>query len=893
VSLTPGTRFGPFEIVSLLGAGGMGEVYRATDTRLRRQVALKVLPTSLGEDVDRLARFLREAELLGSLNHPHIAQLYGLEESAGPVRTRALVMELVEGPTLADRIAEGPLPFDEAVAIALQIAEALELAHAQGIVHRDLKPANIKVRADGTVKVLDFGLAKALDSGASGEKNQAVSISPTMTSPAMTRAGIILGTAAYMSPEQAKGGVVDKRADVWAFGVVLWEMLTGRSLFARDSMPETLAAVLKEEPALDGVPVWLRPVLRLCLQKDPRQRLRDLGDARLLLTERPWPDAGPAVANRRSSRSPAIALVAAAVVAALVAGLSVWALTRPAVPGLLQLAVAHPPPETIGGNDFDDNMAISPDGRFIAYVTGSPAANDNTQRLYARALDQRTPVLLSTGARTPFFSPDGQWVGFVEDNQRLSRVAVGGGQPVAIGGNANATRGASWGDDNAIVFATSDLGTGLMRVSAADGTVSVLTRPDVAKGEVDHVFPDVLPQGKGVLFTISGLNPLVDSRIAVFDPRSRTYKTLVQGGSHPRFVAPEYLVFGAAGSLRAVPFDLERLEVRGTPAVVLDRVAMRPSGAVPFGVASNGTLAYFDDSRIVQNRTLVWLDVQGRVDPIALEPRPYSSPAVSPDGSRVAVTIETASNESDIWVWSATTRTFSRLTFEAGVEQRPLFTLDGRRIVYEAQRSGANLMWRAADGTGAAEPLLDRADDAQRVRAVPRSWMRDGRLVFEEARGGGETLIGIVSPGRPSTTLLTEKSLFVTGSSVSPDGRWLAYVSNESGVSRAYVRPLPDVEGGKWQVSSRSAIETRWSSDGRTLYLLGNQELLAFKVSTAPTFATSEAHPVPGDLGGGVDVAVGPGGRLLFVKPDDAVAPPTLNIILNWAGRLSALLSAP
>jgi serine/threonine-protein kinase len=732
----------------------MGEVYRARDTRLKREAALKVLPATLTTQPERLARFQREAEVLASLNHPNIAQVYGLEEAPneGGQPIRAIAMELVEGETLAERIARGPAPLAEALAIARQIADALEAAHDRGIVHRDLKPANVKVRPDGTVKVLDFGLAKAVDD-AGGVAPAGVSQMATLaavTSPALvTSAGMILGTAAYMSPEQARGQAVDKRADIWALGVVLYELVTGRRLFDGQTVSDTLAAVLREEPAWDGIPAPCRRLLRSCLRKDPRERLRDIGDARVLLEEpSPGESAGPHPAAAAVPRwRSALTVGAVATLAALLAAGAVWYRLRPAASTPLHLSLAHPGFETVGGNDFDDNIAIAPDGRAMAYVASATTVNRNSLRLYVRAFDRRDVVLLSTSARAPFLSPDGQWVGFVENNQRLSKVPVAGGPAVPIGGRVNAPRGISWGDDDNIVYATADLATGLMRVPANGGDAVVLTKPDATKSEADHVFPDVLPGHRAVLFTITGTRGNESSQIAVLDLASGGHRVLLPGG-HPRFVAPGYVVFVRGDSLWAVRFDPDRLEVIGTPVTVLDAVQTRATGAASFAIAANGTLAYVERGAADAERQLVWLGRSGTEEPFGTDPGYYDSFALSRDGSSLAVTRRnTSGDNSDIWVWSRERRTFSRITFEPGTHESPLWTPDGRSIVYTTCRTGCSLYIRPSDGTGSAEPVLDPAEASQRVQVFANGWTPDGRLLFEELRQSGDWDVNIVSLG--------------------------------------------------------------------------------------------------------------------------------------------------
>ncbi|HJZ78481.1 MAG TPA: protein kinase [Vicinamibacterales bacterium] len=909
MALSPGAHFGAFEILAKLGEGGMGEVYRARDTKLHRDVALKILLESFASDWERMMRFEREAKTLASLNHPHIAQIYGLEQSS---TVSALVMELVEGDTLADRVARGVVPVEEAIPIASQIAKALEAAHEQGIVHRDLKPANIKVRADGTVKVLDFGLAKTTGPTASSAGSVS-GVAATITSPAlMTGAGMVLGTAAYMSPEQARGNAVDKRADIWAFGVLLWEMLTGHRPFAGDTVSDTLAAVLRDDPSWDHIPGRIQPILRRCLQKDPRQRLRDIGDVRVLLEDAlasPG-STGWSFAAARPLWRRAMPGVASVVATGLVVGGATWIAARPSPDRLVQhLSLAHPQPEVVGGNDFDDNIAVSPDGRTVAYVAAATSVNSNILRLYLRALGRREPVLLSATARAPFFSADGQWIGFVENNERLSKVPLTGGPPVAIGGRANAPRGISWGDDDRIVYATADLATGLMRISAAGGEPTMVTKADVSKGEADHVFPDVLPRGRGILFTIVGSASTPGSDVALFDSKTGTYRVLIRDGTHPKYVAPGYVVYARAGSLQAVAFDLDRLEVVGSPVPVLEGVQTRPSGAAAFGIASNGTLAYIERGVAEEDRTLAWLDRQGRETPLALQAGYYVSFALSRDGSNVALSRNSnVGNQSEIWVWSNERQTLSRVSFEPGAHEAPLWTPDGRSIAYTSCQTGCSLYLRRGDGTGSPEALLNVKDKAQRAQVFASGWTPDGRLLFEEQRLGGSWTVKSValSGSREEVTLLSDPSYREGAATVSPDGRWLAYVSNESGAPKVYVRTFPDTSAGKWQVSSDFATTPKWSTDGHQLYFVDSPRqsdpaVAVVEVQAGSTFSFSRPRrlfnlppTVRGvalmrNFSGEFDVSRD-GQRFLFVRNGEGLVRPNVNVVLNWTADLARLV---
>ena len=565
MSLNPGQSLGPYKIATLIGEGGMGQVWQATDTQLNRQVALKILPDAFAADPDRLARFKREAQILASLNHPNIAAIYGIEECEG---TRALVLELVEGPTLADRILKGPIPLDEALAIAKQITEALEAAHEAGVIHRDLKPANIKVREDGTVKVLDFGLAKALDTMSARDPSE----SPTLTA-AATQAGVIMGTAAYMSPEQARGKTVDRRADIWAFGAVLFEMLTGRRAFVGEDVSVTLAEVIKSDPDLDAlssdVPARVRHALRVCLQKDPRQRGGDVGAIRLAMEGAFETPVGareePPAASQLQVLQRPIPLAIAALVIAAIAGLAGWGLVRPALaPSSTVTRLPFIPPD---GDVIDDGLALSPDGRTLVYT----GMRDGVRQLFVRRRDHMAvrPVPGTAGATHPFFSPDGAWVGFFA-NDSIKKVALAGGAPVTLC-SVGLRRGATWGPDDTIVFA-SLADPGLMEVSTAGGEPRRLTSPEEGTG---HGWPTFVPGGEAVLYTITNLDQVGTSdpfEVAVVSPDTGDQHTLVRGTT-PAVTASGHLVFAREASLWAVPFDTDRLTVSGEPAPIVDGVA--------------------------------------------------------------------------------------------------------------------------------------------------------------------------------------------------------------------------------------------------------------------------------------------------------------------------------
>jgi Tol biopolymer transport system component len=893
MSLAPGTRLGPYEVTALIGEGGMGKVWRAHHTGLKRDDALKVLPDAFASDPERLARFQREAQVLASLNHPNIAHVYGLEQADS---VQALVMELVEGPTLADRIAQGPIPTDEAVPLAKQIAEALEAAHEQGIIHRDLKPANIKLRPDGTVKVLDFGLAKAVAPVAITGGD--VTASPTITSPAMTQMGIILGTAAYMSPEQAKGRQVDKRSDVWAFGAVLYEMLSGQRAFKGDDVSDTLAAVLRQDidwtalPA--STPVSVRRLIARCLDRDLRRRLRDIGEARIVLEDPAAPgrgDAGgvPALAPPRSLWRRAMP-IATALVGALLAAGSVWLLIRPAPPSVVRTTVTTSGLTALALSGIDRDIAITPDGSRIVYR--------GTNQLLVRALNQLEPTVLSgLGApRGPFLSPDGQWIGFF-DGTTLKKVAITGGPPVAIATlRSLAQGGATWGPDGTIIFGTSAPTTGLQRVSAAGGEPTVITKPALERGERDHRWPEFLPGGGAVLFTIVPTEGS-DPQIAVLDLQTGMSKVLIRGGSHAHYVPTGHLVYGVTGTLRAVPFDLGRLDVAGTPAPVLDGVVTTGNGAADVAVAANGSLVYVPGRDGARQRSVVSVDRQGRSSPLpGLPPDSYRDVRVSPDGGRLAL-----ATEADVWTYDVVRATLSRLTTDAASDRSPLWTPDSQRIIFRSTRARyPELFWRPADGTGRDERLLTRAKEL--IDLYPSGWSADGRqLLFTEAPSPGQCAIGQMPIERPSdANMLVTSESCDAHAAVSPNGRWMAYRSNVSGQDEIYVERYPEL-GNRQQISTGGGQVPVWSRDGRELFFPSRdgRQMLAVPVQSGSTLVAGrpqllfETAMIVSISGRPYDIA--PDGRFLIIIPGgqaDAGSGTASNLIVvqNWFEELKRLV---
>jgi eukaryotic-like serine/threonine-protein kinase len=901
MALGPGARLGPYEVTALLGEGGMGKVWRAHHGTLNRDDALKVLPDAFANDPERLSRFQREAQVLASLNHPNIAHVYGFEQADG---TKALIMELVEGPTLADRIARGPIPIHEALPIAKQIAEALEAAHEHGIVHRDLKPANIKVREDDTVKVLDFGLAKAFDREPNAIDS---SQSPTVTSPAMTRVGVILGTAAYMAPEQARGRLADRRSDVWSFGCVVYEMLTGRRAFEGADVTDVLVSVISKEPNWTilpaAIPASIRKLLRRCLEKDRKARLPDIGVVRLEIDDtlaEPTQDIATLAGRRdRSWRGPTpVAAIALTIAAA--SGLAAWRVVRPSTAAVVRLTVAPPMGEVVGTTiPSDPDVTISADGTRIVYVGSGGEAN--VQQLYVRSLDQlEVRPLQGLGTpRSPFLSPDSSWVGFF-DGTALKKVSVNGGPAVTIRDlGTTQLRGASWSDDNTIIFATAAQGTGLLRIPANGGEPEVLTRPDLQKGELDHIWPEVLPGGDAVLFTILPIvGGIENAQIAVVDLRTREPKILVAGGSNPHYVPTGHLVFGLAGTMRAVAFDIGSLEARSEPLPVVQQVVTKSMGPGNFAIAQNGTLVYIAGEAQRVGQTLVWVDRQGREQAIKAPSRAYTYPRLSPDGTKAAISV--LDQENDVWVWDFKRETLTRLTFDPGLDRMPVWTPDGRRIVFSSQRAGADdIFWQAADGTGPVERLTDSTN----TQEFPTSFAPDGtRLVFRRGTPNGASDIGMLSLGSERrVTVLMETPFAEWNAEVSPNGRWVAYQSSESGRDEIYVRPFPNVESGRWQVSTGGGTRPLWARNGRELfYLVGQGRLMSVSLQPDETFLFGNPQvvfdgpylaPQPGRT---YDVSPD-GQRFLMIKEsggDNKAVRNEIVVVLNWFQDLKRLVPA-
>jgi serine/threonine-protein kinase len=893
MALEPGSRIGPYQVTAQIGQGGMGEVYRATDTILKRSVAVKVLPEAVASDRDRLARFQREAEVLAALNHPNVAQIFGLERSDG---VTALVMELVEGRTLADRIAEGPVPVDEVLPIAKQIADALEAAHEQGIVHRDLKPANVKLRDDGAVKVLDFGLAKASDplpANASG-----LTQAPTITSPAMTQIGVILGTAAYMSPEQARGKAVDKRADIWAFGCVLYEMLTGARAFEAEDVSLTLSRVLQGEPDVGrmpaGVPPRIRQVVKLCLRKDPRERARDIHDVQMALAGEF--DAGAPVAADTLPRPwwrLAAPAVAAASLAVVVTALAAWSLWPDPVPRPVNRFAYDLPEDQAFWNVGRVIMAVSPDGRSFVYNT--------TAGLRLRAMGDLAARVISgseSNSSNPFFSADGRSIGYFRGG-RLKRIAATGGAPVVVA-EATEPYGATWAPDDTILFGGRQ---GILRVPARGGTPALVVKAGDGE-QVDS--PQLLPDGEHVLFAVTtgtGNTRWDEAQIAVQSLRT-TERTIVwQGGSAARYVPTGHLVYARQDALYAVVFDAESLAVGGAPVQIASGV-FRPdsataTGAANFGLANDGSLVYVSGTSASSSRTLALVGLNGAVAELRLDPRQYLRPRLSPDGQRLVVQAS-KDGTNVLWIYDMPgSSQIRQLTFE-GNSERPIWTPDGRRITFQSDRGGQRgLYWTPADGSGVPQQLTTAQAGAAHW---PGSWSPDGRtLVFNVVGGPDHGIWALSVADRALRKLYGSSGTVYMGTELSADGRWLAYGAGPSvDAINLYVEPFP-ATGARYQVSQHGGYWPVWSRDGRRLFYrplssVAGIALRYIEIKSDPAFAFGPEQTLPIEGFSVVsffrDYDVTPDGErlvMMFPAGRDDSSRFRFHIVQNWTEELRRL----
>ena len=884
MALTPGTRLGPHEITALLGVGGMGEVYRATDTNLKRSVAIKVLPAAVAADAERLARFQREAEVLAALNHPNIGQIHGLEKAGG---TTALVLEFVDGPTLADRIAQGAIPLDEALPIGKQIAEALEAAHDQGVIHRDLKPANIKLRPDGTVKVLDFGLAKAMDSPAASPE---APTSPTVTTPAMTEAGMILGTAAYMSPEQARGRRVDQRADIWAFGCVLYEMLTGTQAFGGATVSDTIAALLRAEPDWSllpaDTPIVVRRLLQRCLVKDARQRLPHIGSARFDLSE-PSEVLVNVAHVRRTWRASVVpwAAVAASIIAVAVMAAFVLQEPQPAAVELVRFEIDAPPGTARLGHSTGlrgpgpaaPHFAISPDGRVLTF---SAVDQDNSVQLWVRSLASVTVRRLpgTTDASFPFWSPDGRRIGFFAGGA-LKTIALDGETSSTVCGVDNG-EGGTWGPDGTILFAPRQ--GGIWRVPASGGTPVPVTRP----GDNDvHNWPSFVADGRSFLYFASAAN---GGTIRMRSLESAEEVTLLETTQRAMAVAG-HLLFVREGQLFAQPLDTRSRSLTGEPRLIVPAVAGGlGSSRAAFHASNTGVLVFRTGFGRAASR-LVWWSRTGAQIGVVDQGRDFGALALAPDGSRAVVQINDASDPvrvtADLWTYDLSSGVRTRFTSDPGYTWGPAWSPDGQSIAYSVSTSfnepAQPSVW--IKSAGGAEPARKLADEA----GVVSVWTPDGRRLVVTRRVPDQSNdVWLLPLAGGALQPLIESAFDDRDARYSPDGRWLTYISTENGQFDIYVQPVP-ATGRKWRASPVSGTSPYWNSDSRELFYSYQGNIYAVHVSSAgvsaPTVVLRDVVVSNPLAGSARRFAVSPDGqRFLTATPEVAIANTPITVVLHW-----------
>jgi Tol biopolymer transport system component/predicted Ser/Thr protein kinase len=893
MALTTGTRVGPYEILSALGAGGMGEVYRARDTRLDRTVAVKVLPAHVASDPDLRQRFEREARAVAAMNHPHICTLHDVGSQDG---VDYLVMEYLEGQTLAEQLEKGTLPFDQAMRLAIEIASALDTAHRAGITHRDLKPGNIMITKSGA-KLLDFGLAKT---GAPAVTGAGLSMLPT-TPPNLTAQGTILGTFQYMAPEQLEGQEADARTDIFAFGAVVYEMLTGKKAFEGKSQASLIGAILKDQPpplstVQPAAPAALDRVVRTCLAKNPEDRWQSAAD---LTRELRWiGEAGsqvgvsaPIVAGR--GKRAQIITAASVMIAAIVGSLATWRLIRldAAPPSSVVRATITLPANAAfvpSGRFTPANIAVSPDGTRVAYAG---TAGDNS-KLYLRLLDRLeiAPVAGTEHALNPFFSPDGEWIGFFADG-KLKKVRVGGGSPVALC-DTTTLFGAAWGDDGTIVFAGS-LSGGLSRVAANGGQPQALTKVD--KGELAHRWPAFVPGSREILFAVgSDAASWGDARIAIQSLDSNEHRILLDSGTAPSFAPTDQIVFARAGSLFGVRLDSARGAAVGSPVPVVQGVMMDTlSGRAQYALSTNGTLVYVPGGEENVQRSLIWVDRRGSAQPLSVAPRGFERPRISPDGQQVALTIR--EGDADVWVFALERGTLTRLTHEIGEDESPVWNPDGRRVTYSSTRGQSRVtLSKAADGSGAEEQLF----------VTPRhqhldGWTPDGHALLTEEITGVESDLFAADIGDKTITKAYLRTPFnKRGARLSPDGHWMAYASDESGRNEVYVQAFPQLSE-KWTISTDGGIEPVWARSGRELFYRKGDKMMAVDVRMAPAFAANSPHALFDDqyarlVWGEADYDVSPDGqRFLMITGEPQPLLNELQLVVNWLAELKRRVPAP
>jgi serine/threonine-protein kinase len=886
ISPEAGQVLSHYRLIERIGEGGMGVVWKAMDTTLDREVAIKLLPEGFSGSPDRLARFEREAKLLANLNHPSIAAVYGLHEHDG---TRFIAMELVPGETLTERLMRRSPPLEESLELARQVADALEAAHDRGVIHRDLKPANIQVTANGMAKVLDFGLAKSLEEPIAEDSES----SPTIALDE-TAAGVILGTPAYMSPEQVRGETLDRRTDIWSFGCVLYEMLTGRRCFGGDTAPDILARIVGSEPDLDllpiETPVRIRTMLQRALEKKPRRRLRDIGEFRIALEDHhddPTPVAGK-LPQRRLQRTLLWTTITVMVAGAAIVGWVALSTSHAPPRNPVRLQIALPQSHQLATGS-ETALTISPDGARVVYAASSPPGS--SPRLYLRELDrfEAVPLPGTEGAVGPFFSPDGRWLGYFAEG-KLRKVAVEGGTPLEICHVGQVVPGASWGSDDMIVFSDSP-DSGLLSVPAAGGNPQALTNPAHADGERSHGWPQHLPDGENVLFTVRNS---MGTSIALLSLRTGEWRVLFEGMGGARYSPAGYVVFARSEGLATAPFHLARQEVSSEPVVMLNDVytipALKGTGMSAFDVSPTGVLVYIGGGSEAGENRLVWVDRDGETSSAFGELGGYDWPRISPDGKKIAVTDRTIDESIDVWVLDIERDTRSRLTIE-GNDILPTWTSGGERITFGSNRGDSqvcNIYSRAADGSGETTRLVE----SEHPR-FPRDWSPDGSLLalveWNPQTMRDIWLFEMVGSGKTSPLIKTPFDEF--SPAFSPNGRWLAFVSNESGRYEVYVESYPRGQG-RWLVSSGGGTEPVWSSDGEELFYRNGNQMIAVPVQATSTFSMGiprvlfERALKTGLYNELTYDVTDDGQRFLMIEQRLELVPNHLQVVLNWDEEL-------
>jgi serine/threonine-protein kinase len=880
MGLTSGARLGPYEILAAIGAGGMGEVYKARDTRLDRIVAIKVLPEQLAADQQFRDRFDREARAVSALDHPHICALYDVGDQDG---TAFLVMQYLEGQTLEARLSAGALPVEQALDYAIQIAGALAAAHKAGIVHRDLKPGNVMLTKAGA-KLLDFGLAKTALTVPGG------SLSMLPTTPAVTAQGTILGTFQYMAPEQLEGHEADTRTDIFAFGVVVYEMLTGKKAFAGKSQASLIGAIMHADPPPMSTlqpltPATLDRSIRKCLAKAPDDRWQSAKD---LLDALKWTDESVPVRREQSAR-PYVWAAGGALIAAVMAAAVTWILTRPAPAPARQ--VSRFTITLAGGLQLQNPgrplVALSPDGTHLVYAVGEEGGN---QRLYLRALDQleAAPLRGTERASWPFFSPDGQWIAFWQGGQ-IKKMSISGGAPVAVCAAA-ALNGATWSTDDTIVFVEGS--DDIRRVQGTGGSSERLLKLEAGQA----YGPQVLPGGRALLFTLNDTGARWDAaQVVVVSLDTGKRQVVLQGGYDAKYLPTGHLAYINTNTLLAAPFDVAALKVTGGPVPLVERVRAGTGGVssvAHYSISRTGSLVYVPADTLVQ-RTLAWVDRQGHEEALPAEPRPYRYPRVSPDGSRVA--IEAQDQDNDIWIWEFARATLTRLTFTPENELSPLWTPDGQRVVFQTQRPRAsNVYQQAANGTGAIERLTTGPN-----RQLPDAFTPDGKaLVYSEidAKGNYDIFLQSLDGNRASKPLLNTP-FNEQNADLSPDGRWMVYQSNQSGQDEVYVRPFPRVDDGRWQISVGGGSRPVWARNGRELFYLGPvgammtaavQSQTSFSAGSPTKLFEGSSYGWTLTVGRHYDVAPDARRFLMIKQPSGRSEADRLIVVENWFEELKA-----